>query len=83
MPTSYVMKVSANGQVSIPAEARARWQAERVVVVDLGDRVVLRPLPDDPVGALAGKYRGQGPSTASARTTARTEDAQREARRHP
>jgi AbrB family looped-hinge helix DNA binding protein len=62
MSTSYVMKVSRNGQVSIPAEARARWSAERVVVVDLGDRVVLRPLPDDPVGDLVGKYRG-GPTT--------------------
>jgi bifunctional DNA-binding transcriptional regulator/antitoxin component of YhaV-PrlF toxin-antitoxin module len=36
---NYVMKVSSNGQVSIPAEARARWNADRVVVVDLGDRV--------------------------------------------
>jgi bifunctional DNA-binding transcriptional regulator/antitoxin component of YhaV-PrlF toxin-antitoxin module len=40
------MKVSSNGQVSIPAEARARWNADRVVVVDLGDRAVLRPRAD-------------------------------------
>ena len=25
---SYVMKVSGNGQVSVPAEVRARWGAE-------------------------------------------------------
>jgi AbrB family looped-hinge helix DNA binding protein len=73
--SSHVMKVSANGQVSIPAEARARWQTRRVVVVDLGDRVVLRPLPDDPVGALSGKYRGRGPSTDTARREARAADA--------
>jgi len=73
--TSYVMKVSANGQVSIPAEARSRWHADRVVVVDLGDRVVLRPLPADPVGALEGAYRGKGPSTRRARQRSRTEDA--------
>ena len=52
-----VMKVSRNGQVSIPAEARARWGADRVVVVDLGDRVVLRPVSpgglDDLVGDVA------------------------------
>jgi len=45
---NYVMKISSNGQVSIPAEARARWNADRVVVVDLGDRVVLRPFPESP-----------------------------------
>ena len=45
MTTNYVMKVSSNGQVSIPAEARARRKTDQVVVVDLGDRVVLRPLP--------------------------------------
>ncbi|HEU4489434.1 MAG TPA: AbrB/MazE/SpoVT family DNA-binding domain-containing protein [Jiangellales bacterium] len=75
MATSYVMKVSANGQVSIPAEARSRWRADRVVVVDLGDRVVVRPLPADPVGALEGRYRGKGPSTRRARRQARAEDA--------
>ncbi len=46
MTASYAMKVSSNGQVSIPAEARARWNADRVVVVDLGDRAVLRPRAD-------------------------------------
>ena len=73
--TSYVMKVSANGQVSIPAEARSRWHADRVIVVDLGDRVVVRPLPVDPIGDLEGAYRGQGPSTRRARQQARAEEA--------
>ena len=63
MSTSYVMKVSRNGQVSIPADARARWNADRVVVVDLGDRIVMRPLSEDAAGYLVGKYR-HGPSTA-------------------
>lgn len=74
MSTSYVMKLSRNGQVSIPADARARWNVDRVVVVDLGDRVVMRPLPEDPVGDLVGKYR-RGPTTDEARHRARTEDA--------
>ena len=77
--TSYVMKVSSNGQVSIPADARARWGADRMVVVDLGDRLVMRPLPDDPVGAVIGKYK-RGPTTSEARRRAREEDA-RPARR--
>jgi hypothetical protein len=46
-----------------------------VVVVDLGDRVVVRPLPDEPVAALVGKYRGKGPSTDRARRQARADEA--------
>lgn len=74
MSTSYVMKVSSNGQVSIPADARARWHAERMLVVDLGDRLVMRPLPEDAIDSLIGKYEG-GPSTDEARRRSRTDDA--------
>jgi bifunctional DNA-binding transcriptional regulator/antitoxin component of YhaV-PrlF toxin-antitoxin module len=75
--TSYVMTVSRNGQVSIPAEARARWRARRVVVVDFGDRVVMRPLPDDPVDDLEGKYGGRGPAVDQVRRRARREESAR------
>ena len=79
--TSYVMTVSRNGQVSIPADTRARWQARRVVVVDLGDRVVMRPLPDDGVEELEGKYGGRGPTSDEARRRARREESARPTRR--
>ncbi len=75
--TSYVMTVSRNGQVSIPAGARNRWDTRNVVVVDLGDRVVLRPTDDRSVKRLRGKYRGRGPATDDARKRARVEDDQR------
>ena len=75
---SYVMKVSSNGQVSIPAQARARWECDRMLVVDFGDRVVMRPLPPDPQADLDGKYAGRGPSTDQARAEARAEDGARE-----
>jgi AbrB family looped-hinge helix DNA binding protein len=81
MATNYVMKVSSNGQVSIPAEARARWNADEVVVVDLGDRVVLRPLPADPVGELRGKYKRRGPSSERSRRLSRNDDAARSRQR--
>lgn len=81
MSTSYVMKVSSNGQVSIPAEARSRWMVDRVVVVDLGDRVVMRPMPDDAVGALVGKYHGRGPSSTATRATERADSARAERRK--
>ena len=78
---SYVMRVSSNGQVSIPPDARSRWQSQRVVVVDLGDRVVIRPLPADPIEPLVGKYRGRGPTTDQARRAARRDDARRDRRK--
>jgi AbrB family looped-hinge helix DNA binding protein len=81
MTTNYVMKVSSNGQVSIPAEARARWNADEVVVVDLGDRVVLRPLPAEPVDALRGKYRRRGASSDRIRRQSRLDEARNERRK--
>lgn len=74
MSSSYVMKVSSNGQVSIPSAARSRWNVDRVVVVDLGDRVVIRPLPADRVGSLTGTYRGRGSTTERAPQAARAEE---------
>ena len=81
MTSSYVMKVTSNGQVSIPAAARNRWHTDRVVVVDLGDRVVMRPAGDDPIGELSGKYSSDGPSIDDARRQARTADADAERRK--
>lgn len=80
MTTSYVMKISRNGQVSIPAETRSRWDSDRVVVVDLGDRIVLRPLPEKPVRSLRGKYGGRGPDTDTVRQLERNEEAADEKR---
>jgi AbrB family looped-hinge helix DNA binding protein len=80
MTTNYVMKISSNGQVSIPAEARARWNVEQVVMVDLGDRVVVRPLPDEPVKELRGKYRRRGTKSDRIRLQSRIDDATQDRR---
>jgi bifunctional DNA-binding transcriptional regulator/antitoxin component of YhaV-PrlF toxin-antitoxin module len=74
---SYVMTVSRNGQVSIPADARARWSTRHVLVVDLGDRVVMRPLGDQPLQQLRGKYSGRGPRSDHVRREARREETRR------
>ncbi len=80
MSVDYVMTVSGNGQVSIPAEVRARWRADtrvvagKVRVVDLGDRVVVAPVFEDPVSALRGKYAGQGLKVDDARRRGRREE---------
>jgi AbrB family looped-hinge helix DNA binding protein len=78
MSTSeHIMTVSQNGQVSIPAAARARWNVRRVIVVDLGDRVVVRPASDRPVADLEGKYKGRGPSSDQARRRAHRAETSR------
>lgn len=74
---SHVMTISRNGQVSIPAETRSRWNTRHVLVVDLGDRVVMRPLSDRGLEELHGKYRGRGPRSDRARSEARRDDANR------
>lgn len=78
---NHVMTISRNGQESIPVETRSRWNTRHVVVVDLGDRVVMRPLSDDAVGDLEGKYRGRGPSSERSRQRARREESAHERRR--
>lgn len=67
------MTISSNGQVSIPAATRARWGTRKVLVVDLGDRVVMRPSVDneDAAAQLQGKYAARGPDTGTARRAAR------------
>ena len=68
MPASYVMKVSSNGQVSIPAEtplplgARIGCSSSISATASCCGHCRI-----DPVGALVGKYRGRGPSTDEAR----------------
>lgn len=78
MAENYVMRVSINGQVSIPAKARARWGARRMLVVDLGDRIVMRPLADDSLGALRGKHSDSLPPTDQIRRDARFDDRERD-----
>ena len=80
MALAYIAKISPEGRVELPSEARARWGADRVVVVDMGDRVVMRPLPDDPIRDVQEKYRGLLPSTDEMRREAREVEAEREER---
>lgn len=77
----HFMTVSRNGQVSIPAAVRSRWRTRRVVIADLGDRVVIRPMADDPIATLQGKYANRGPDSTTARRRARTADAEDVARK--
>ena len=51
-----LINITERGQISIPADIRHKWNVRRVLLVDEGDRLVLRPVPDDPIGHQQGKY---------------------------
>lgn len=50
------LKISAGGQVSVPADVRNRWKTRVVVADDRGDHLILRPAPEDPIKALRGAF---------------------------
>jgi AbrB family looped-hinge helix DNA binding protein len=73
--------ISKGGQITVPAEVRKRWGASRVMVEDLGDKLVLRPIPADPIGAAMGSLAGPGPSSDEMRAQVRREEEEIERRK--
>lgn len=76
-----VRKITAAGQISLPATVRTRWGVSSVAVDDLGDHVVVRPLPDDPIEAARGALSNRKIKVTSLRETARKDEATAEQRR--
>lgn len=74
-------KITSAGQISLPAAVRRRWQTSRVVIDDLGDHLVVRPAPDDPVVAMRGIWKDSRISTDVLRRRARADEAAAQARR--
>jgi bifunctional DNA-binding transcriptional regulator/antitoxin component of YhaV-PrlF toxin-antitoxin module len=54
MSMSKRVKISLGGQISIPAAIRRRWGTTTLALQDDGERIVLTPLPDDPIAAAEG-----------------------------
>lgn len=71
-------RVTANGQVSLPAALRHRWLSGSVLVLDKGDYAIVRPVPDDPVAAVRGRHAGPGPTVEEVRAADRAEHADRD-----
>ena len=77
-----VMKVSRNGQISIPADVRKRWNTDRVIVTDTSAGLMVRPFDPDFVRNLRGKYRHLATETVDeGRRATRAEQAEREEER--
>ena len=77
------LRISKGGQVSLPAGIRRRWGATELLIDDLGDSVVLRPMPADPIAAARGALGPLVRPLDEARADERDEDARRESGRHP
>jgi AbrB family looped-hinge helix DNA binding protein len=55
-------KVSPKGWVVIPAELRRRFGIKpgtMVIFEEVDGRIILRPVPNDPVEMLAGMFKGE------------------------
>lgn len=50
------------------------------MVIDKGDYAIVRPIPDDPIAALLGAHRGDGPVSESVRAAERADEVERDAR---
>jgi len=66
------------GQVSIPAEVRHRWGTSAVIAEDEGERLVLRPAPDDPIDALMGIFAPEADAMTTDEALRRYRDEERE-----
>jgi bifunctional DNA-binding transcriptional regulator/antitoxin component of YhaV-PrlF toxin-antitoxin module len=69
--------ITSAGQVSLPAEVRHRWATSAVLIEDEGDRLVVRPVPTDPIEGLRGvlkQYRRADLTTSEAIQRWREED---------
>ncbi len=75
-------RITAGGQVSIPATIRRRWGTSRVAIEDRGDSLLIRPLPEDVLAALHGSLKGEiGATTDELRRRARADEEAAERRK--
>ena len=80
-------KLTAGGQITVPAHVRKRWKTERVTVEDRGDHLIVRPMEEDRAARIAA-LRGMlnlsgrpGAEVAAAAERRRQEEREIELRR--
>lgn len=76
-----IAKVTTSGQLSLPAPVRRRWGTRRVTLSDEGDRVVVRPMPDQPIKAACGSLAAGGGRSEIVRAAERRKAEAAERRR--
>lgn len=77
------LKISAGGQVSVPAAVRQRWKTRVVVAEDRGDHLILRPAVEDPIEWARGAFKdSSGPSPEEMKRMDREEEREIEERKY-
>ena len=76
-----IIRISKGGQISIPASIRKRWGVARLILDDRGEEVAVIPLPDDPIRAARGMFKGTGVTADEAMRELREEEAEAERRK--
>ena len=74
---SYIYQQKLLAQLKIKIQVCPEKSAKTLLGTYLGDRVVMRPVTDDPVASLEGRYAGRGPNTDVSRRREREQDARR------
>jgi bifunctional DNA-binding transcriptional regulator/antitoxin component of YhaV-PrlF toxin-antitoxin module len=75
-------RITAGGQLSIPAAVRRRWGTSHVAIEDRGDSLLITPVPEDVLSALHGSLKGDiGASTDELRRRARADEEAAERRK--
>lgn len=77
----YRLKITAAGQMSIPAALRKRWNVDEVLVIDKGDYALVRPAPADAAEELRGSLPTDGQPSEQMRDDERLLEQQKEADR--
>lgn len=77
-----IVPISKSGQISIPASVRKRWGSKELELDDLGNLIIIRPVPIDRVKAVRGIFKDLiTSSSAELRESARKDDEIAESRR--
>lgn len=81
MEHTTIAKITTSGQVSLPAIVRKRWGTSQVVIEDEGERLIVRPLPDNPIAAACGSLKRGRKAIELVRVAERNAETARQRRR--
>jgi bifunctional DNA-binding transcriptional regulator/antitoxin component of YhaV-PrlF toxin-antitoxin module len=76
-----ILRISKGGQISIPARIRRRWGAQRLLLDDRGNELVIIPVPTDPIAAVRGSFKSADHTVEGDRERMRQEDVEIEERK--
>jgi len=77
------IRLSKGGRLSLPTHIRRRWATDSLVLEDRGDRVILRPIPQDAITRAVGAFASKDMTSSRARDQMRREEQEAQNRKYP